>query len=130
ARREDHRVRALDVRVEGLVVLQVTQHRYRAGRLEVGGLLELADQTAGVVALLGQDLEEAERDLAVAAGDEDVHGLSSTPVAPVIPVRWMVCSFPSGSRVGGDGVGTGRGTRARGGSAAGFVGGLPRVGAG
>jgi hypothetical protein len=70
-----------------VVVLEVAQHRHRAIRLEVGGVVGIADQAAAVVAVLGEEAEEVAGDLAVTAGDEDIHppGLPPQP-APMPPV--------------------------------------------
>ena len=57
-----------------VVVLEVAQHRDGADPLEVGGMVGVADQAAAVVAVLGEEAEEVEGDLAVATGDEDIHG--------------------------------------------------------
>ena len=56
-----------------VVVLEVAQDRRRAVRLEVGGVVGVADQPAAVVAGGGELAEEMAGDLAVPAGDEDIH---------------------------------------------------------
>ena len=64
-----------DVRAR-VVGLEVAEDRLRAHRLEVGGVVGVADEAAAAVAVVGEQLEEAERDLAVSAGDEDFHGVA------------------------------------------------------
>ena len=56
-----------------VVVLEVAEHRDGAVGLEVGGVVGVADQAAGVVAGGGEQAEEMAGDLAVPAGDEDIH---------------------------------------------------------
>ena len=54
-------------------MLEVAEHRHRAVGLEIGGVVGIADQAAAVVAVLGEEAEEMAGDLAVPAGDEDIH---------------------------------------------------------
>src|SRR5439155_24137453 len=60
--------------------LKITEYRNGAPRMEVGGLLRLADQPASVMAARGQQPQQPQRDLAVSANDEDVH-------APTVPAE-------------------------------------------
>ena len=53
--------------------VEVAQHGVSADRLQIADVVGIADQPAGRVAAVGEELLEAEGDLAVAAGDEDVH---------------------------------------------------------
>ncbi len=66
-----------------VIVLEVAEDRDRAKLLELGGVVGIADQPARVVPARGQEPEEVERDLTVAAGDEDVHGLRGYPTGAV-----------------------------------------------
>ena len=73
---EDHHVGALDVPGKARVGLQVAEDRHRAERLEVGGLLGLADQATGAVTLRGQQPQQTQGDLSMPTDHQDVHGWS------------------------------------------------------
>jgi hypothetical protein len=60
----------------------------RSDRLQVRGLLRLADQPARVIAARGQHPEQPQGDLAVSADDEDVH-------APTVPAEPRVQDKPA-----------------------------------
>ena len=79
ARGEDDRVGAADVRAH-VVVLEVAEDGMGAVGLEVGGVVGVADQPAAVVAVAWRAVSKAAGDLAVASGDEDVHGVRRTQV--------------------------------------------------
>ena len=76
ARREHDRLRAADVGLD-VVVLEVAADRLRADGLEVGRVLRVADHAAGEVPVGREQPQERARDLAVATGDENVHGAAS-----------------------------------------------------
>ena len=86
ARGEHDRLRAADVRAQ-VVVLEIAEHGDGAVGLEVGGVVGVADQPAGVVAVGGEDSVEPAGDLSVASGDEDVHGVRRTQVTAASTTR-------------------------------------------
>jgi hypothetical protein len=61
-----------------VVLLEVAQHRHGAVGLEVGRMVGVADQAAGVVAGSGELAEEMAGDLTVPAGDENIHAPEAT----------------------------------------------------
>ena len=73
---EHQHVGGLDVLGKARVGIQVAEYRHRAERLEVGGLPRLADQATGAVTLRGQQPQQAQGDLSVPTGHQDVHGWS------------------------------------------------------
>ena len=74
---EHDRVGGAEVRGR-VVLLEVAQHRHGAVGLEVGRVVGVADQAAGVVAGGGELPEEMAGDLSVPAGDEDIHATEAT----------------------------------------------------
>src|SRR5690606_35485335 len=61
--------------------LEVEHHGLGPRRLDVGDVVRVAEDGPGAVAVAGQQALEAAGDLAVAAGDGDVHG-AQTAAAP------------------------------------------------
>ena len=86
ARREHDRLRAADVRAQ-VIVLEIAEHGDGAVGHEVGGVVGVADQPAGVVAVGGEDSVEPAGNLSVASGDEDVHGVRRTQVTAASTTR-------------------------------------------
>ena len=70
---EDHGVRALHERRDVVLGLEVADHRLGAGRLEVGGMLRVANQPPAAVAARGEQPQEPQADLPVPTGHDDVH---------------------------------------------------------
>ena len=74
---EDHSVGAgqMSGNLVRAAALQVDDDRFGAGRLQVGGVVGVADEPGDRVAAVGQQLLGEQRDLAVSAGDDDAHVL-------------------------------------------------------
>jgi hypothetical protein len=89
AGREHGGVGALHHLGEVVVRLQVADDRLAAGRLDVRGVVGVADQRPGPMARPRQQALEAERDLAVTSGDDDVH---------TVTVRQRVARFRRAAR--------------------------------
>src|SRR3712207_4339087 len=84
--REDDGIRPAHVGAH-VLVLEVADDRDAAVGLDVGGVLGVADEPAGRVAALREERDEVARDLAVAAGDEDVHAARRYRSLAALPVE-------------------------------------------
>ena len=83
ARGEHDRVGARDRAGDvGVFGLEVAQHRLGADRLEVGGVIGVADQPPRAIAALGEQPQQAASDLPVAPGDGYIHGPSISTLGP------------------------------------------------
>jgi hypothetical protein len=71
---EHDRVGGADVRAQVVAALQIAQHGFGVRRLKIAGLLGLADHATAVVAVAGEQPQQAQADLAMAADHQHLHG--------------------------------------------------------